>query len=108
MKNFDSNLFVNNYLDWLKGEITTNKVGDWIEVTTPFLDRHNDYIQIYVTKKNGSYFMTDDGYTISDLEISGCELDSPHRKNLLDVTLNGFGVKKDSKNALFLESTYEE
>ena len=37
--------------------------------------------------------MTDDSYIIHDLEASGCKLDTEKRKNLLQMTLNGFGVK---------------
>ncbi|WJW79988.1 DUF1828 domain-containing protein [Bartonella sp. TP] len=35
-----------------------------IVLTSPYLDIHNDYIQLYLTKKNDSYFLTDDGATI--------------------------------------------
>lgn len=35
----------------------------------------------------------DDGYTLTDLEHSGCSLESPKRQALLHSTLNGFGVK---------------
>jgi hypothetical protein len=65
-----------------------------IEITTPYLDRHNDFFQIYVKKgDNGSYILTDGGYTIDDLHISGCDLASPKRQEILRTTLNGFGVK---------------
>ena len=36
--------------------------------------------------------MTDDGETLTDLIQSGCELDTPRRKALLQTTLNGFGM----------------
>ena len=36
-----------------------------------------------------------DSYTIEDLLQSGCSIDSPKRQKFLEVTLNGFGVKKD-------------
>jgi hypothetical protein len=58
------------------------------------LDRHNDHLQIYVQRENGHYILTDDGYTLQDLEQSGCKLDSPKRQELLRVTLNGFGVQQ--------------
>ena len=81
------------YLAWLKDKVQLRQVDDWVEITTPYLDRHNDYIQIYAKKENGGYLLTDDGYTITDLEQSGCKLNSPKRQNLLKMTLNGFGVK---------------
>src|SRR2546429_4820113 len=68
------------YHAWLKDKTALRQVDDWIEITTPYLDRHNDYVQIYAKKSNGSYILTDDGYTIDDLETSGCKLQSPKRQ----------------------------
>lgn len=89
---------VDRYLIWLKDKTALRQVKDWIEITTPYLDRHNDYLQIYAKKKNGGYLLTDDGYTIEDLRHSGCELESNKRKDLLALTLNGFGVKLEGDN----------
>lgn len=58
-----------------------------------YLDRHNDYLQIYARRQNGNYILTDDGYILDELELSGCKLESPKRVALLQMTLNGFGVK---------------
>ena len=69
------------------------EVDGWVEITTPYLDRHNDYVQIYARRDNGGFLLTDDAYTINDLETSGCTLDSPKRKDLLQLTLHGFGVQ---------------
>ena len=72
-----------------------HQMNQWVEITTPYLDRHNDYLQIYVKKTNGGFLLTDDGYIIDDLKQSGCKLDSHKRQELLKMTLNGFGVQKD-------------
>lgn len=88
---------VDRYLEWLRGRIHLEEVGDWVEITTPFLDRHNDFIQIYVHEQNGGYVLTDDGYTISDLEQSGCELKTPKRRRLLASTVKGFGLEVEGK-----------
>lgn len=81
------------YLAWLKDKTQLRQLADWVEITTPYLDRNNDYLQIYARKENGSYVLTDDGQTISDLEQTGCKLNSPKRQDLLKMTLNGFGVQ---------------
>jgi hypothetical protein len=81
------------YHAWLKDKTVLRQIEQWIEITTPYLDRHNDYIQIYAKKINGGFVLTDDGYTINDLEQSGCKLQSPKRQELLKMTLNGFGVQ---------------
>jgi hypothetical protein len=89
----DVQKLLDQYLAWLKDKTSLRQVKDWIEITTPYLDRHNDYMQIYIKRENGDFIITDDGYTIEDLRLSGCELESKKRKDLLNLTLNGFGVK---------------
>jgi hypothetical protein len=88
---------LNNYLIWLKDKTVLKQVKDWVEITTPYIDRHNDYLQIYVKRDGGGFVLTDDGYTISDLRQSGCDLESRKRKDLLTLTLNGFGVKVENE-----------
>src|SRR5213594_1651395 len=84
---------IEDYAAWLKDKTSLRKIDDWVEITTPYLDRHNDYLQIYARKSNGGYLLTDDGHTIGDLEQSGCKLESQKRQDLLKMTLNGFGVQ---------------
>jgi len=88
-------LLMDQYLAWLKDKTTLRQVEDWVEVTTPYLDRHNDYLQFYVKRNKGGYILTDDGYTIADLKRSGCSLDTRKRHELLMMTLNGFGIQMD-------------
>lgn len=90
---------LDTYHAWLKDKTVLRQLDQWIEITTPYLDRHNDYLQIYAKKTNGGFVLTDDGYTINDLEQSGCKLQSPKRQELLKLTLNGFGVQQ-RENAL--------
>ena len=97
---------LDKYLLWLKDKTALRQVSDWVEITTPYLDRHNDYLQIYVKRSNGGYILTDDGYTIGDLRQSGCEIESKKRKDLLTLTLNGFGVKIES-DALMIYTSPE-
>ena len=66
---------MDQYIEWLRGKTTLRQVDNWVEITTPYLDRHNDYLQIYAMRKNGSYVLTDDGYILGDLEQSGCKLE---------------------------------
>jgi hypothetical protein len=83
-----------DYRVWLKDKTTLREVnGTWVEITTPYLDRHNDMLQIYARAENGGFVLSDDSYIIHDLEASGCNLKSDKRQELLKMTLNGFGVK---------------
>jgi hypothetical protein len=76
----------------LKSKTAWREINGWTEITTPYLDRHNDYIQIYLRQNGDEWELTDDGETLTDLIQSGCELDTPRRKALLQTTLNGFGM----------------
>jgi hypothetical protein len=88
---------LDTYHAWLKDKSVLRQLDEWIEITTPYLDRHNDYLQIYAKRANGGFLLTDDGYTIGDLEQSGCKLESKKRQELLAVTVNGFGVQLENK-----------
>jgi hypothetical protein len=85
------------YHEWLRDRTALRQVESWVEITTPYLDRHNDYVQIYARRENGTFILTDDGHTIEDLEQSGCRLESRKRQDLLRMTLNGFGVHLEGK-----------
>lgn len=95
-----------NYYRWLREKTQIEETdGKWVEITTPYLDRHNDYLQIYVKKENEKYFITDDSYIIDDLLSSGCTL-SVKRQELLKTTLAGFGVHLDG-NSLYVKTSTE-
>lgn len=85
------NLF-SQYLTWLKEKTSFKEVEGWTEITTPFLDRHNDYLQIFAKSENGGFVLTDAGYVLDDLKMCGCKIESPKRQSLLKMTLNGFGI----------------
>ncbi len=92
------------YFSWLRSKTTTKQIDGWTEITTPYIDRHNDYIQIYVRKHNEEWILTDAGETLSDLALSGCTLETPRRKALLQNTLNGFGMHIEN-GAITVKST---
>ena len=91
--------FVDLYLNWLKDSMKSTllhtETGQYTQLSTPFLDRHNDHIQLYVKEQaSGSLFLTDGGYTVNDLSMCGCDvLSSKKRNNILNSILNGFGVQ---------------
>jgi Domain of unknown function DUF1829/Domain of unknown function DUF1828 len=98
---------LNDYRTWLKDKTTLREVEDsWVEITTPYIDRHNDALQLYARRENGGYILTDDSYTVHDLEASGCSLNTEKRRDLLSMTLNGFGVKLNHE-ALEVHATPE-
>ena len=87
----DIKKLIDNYALWLKQETTYEKVGDYYEVTTPFLDRANDYIQIYVKPEDGGIVFSDDGYTINSLSAQGVNL-TKTRMTLIENLLRQYGT----------------
>lgn len=86
------------YVDWLKEKINYQEINGYFELTTPFVNHINDYIQLYVkTDTNDRIYITDDGETLSNLEMSGLDVTQPARKKELDTVLNGFGVSLNRK-----------
>jgi len=103
----DCKKLVDAYLDWLKTTFTCKNVAGQCEITTPFLDRHNDRLQIYVQPlPHGGIRLTDDSYIISDLEMSGCALDTPQRQKMLQTILNGYGISQEN-GELFVETSVD-
>lgn len=86
---------ISDYLRWLKEGLWVSELESTCKIATPFLDRHNDEIEIYVEKRDGGFLLTDDGYTIADLRSSGMAFTSEKRKAHLTAILNGFGVRQE-------------
>lgn len=99
---------VKNYLNWLESNMTEREITSSItEITTPFLDRHNDYTQIYLIHRDrDEYKISDDGYIINDLIMSGVDIYSTSkRKSLFNQILDRQGVKyDDATNELYVLS----
>ncbi len=87
---------VDSYMRWLRERITVADVGGVCEITTPFLDRHNDHLQIYVKRTREGLLLTDDGYILSDLEMSGVDVTAERRRELVGTVLAGFGVREEN------------
>lgn len=102
------NALLDEYTKWLRDKSVLREVNNqYIEITTPYLNRHNDYTQVYVRRANGGFLITDGGETIADLRSSGCELDTTKRKDLLTMTLNGFGILRDG-DALVIRASAKD
>ena len=96
------------YIKWLEDEITLNKINEYLEITSPFLDRYNDYLQVYAKMDNDNeILLTDDAYTLNNLKMAGVDINSPRRKQLLDNFLNKYKVQLD-KEALTIKTGVED
>ncbi|SHN35893.1 DUF1828 domain-containing protein [Cryptosporangium aurantiacum] len=93
--NADATLLVNSYLSWIQRTVTAEALNSTTaELTTPFLDRHNDHLQIYSEKLTSDlYLLTDDGYILAELKSSGVESRGRRREELFARLLAGHGVR---------------
>ena len=82
---------IDDYANWLKSEISFERIGEYYEITTPFLDSCNDYLQIYVRQDENTLLFTDDGFTINNLKMTGFQF-TPTRKLYLNRILKQYGV----------------
>lgn len=90
----DIQAMIKEYTDWLYSGFTAVQMGEYYELTTPYMDRYNDHLQIYVRQdQSGNYFLTDDGYIINNLKSSGVSITrSAKRKDMLNRIARNFGV----------------
>ena len=83
---------IDDYAQWLKNEISFSKIGEYYEITTPYLDNANDYLQIYVRQVGNDILFSDDSATINGLKATGFQF-TPHRKEYFQRVLAQFGVE---------------
>lgn len=88
----DIQKLIDDYTSWLKSEITFEKIGEYYEITTPYLDNANDYLQLYVKQEGNDIFFTDDSITMHNLKMSGLQL-TQNRKLQLQRILYQYGVQ---------------
>jgi len=86
---------IDDYANWLKSEIVISPYGEYYELTTPYLDRFNEYLQIYVKQDElGRISMTDDGCIIGNLLSSGITFKSgSNRKLMLDKIICNYALQ---------------
>ncbi|WP_035670019.1 DUF1828 domain-containing protein [Flavobacterium sp. 83] len=104
------NTSVDNYYNWLREKTFIQKdlTTDWFLINTPFIGAFNDTIEIYAQKNGSQLKLSDNGETISNLEIQGLQIQgSKRRKSLLDSILINYGVKIDN-DELVIETNIDK
>lgn len=92
MSTFECERLVQQYVDWVKLNLMVDQQEGMCIITSPFVDRHHDYLQIYAERTGTEILLTDDGYTLRDLKISGLEINTPGRIEALNQAIRPFGV----------------
>src|SRR5690625_3696520 len=91
------------YFEWVKKSLSLSEFKDFIEIETPFLDMHNDHINLLFIRADEEFLLSDDGYILNELEMLNLSVTSTERrKQYFYKTLNIFGVNyKDNTNELY-------
>lgn len=85
--------FARDYADWLTSRLSSTIHRGVSEISTPFLDMHNDGLRVYVEPLSGRYLLHDNGLTLENLSLQGVEIgSSQRRKELIDGTLHTYGL----------------
>ncbi len=100
----DSKTILEEYIRWIKNNITIENIRDNLKlIVTPFLDSHNDYIELYVLKQEDNKIkLTDGGDTLFNLRLEGIDIFSKKRKELLELNINRLGVNISEDNELYV------
>lgn len=102
---------IKEYYNWLREKtiVTQNERTGWSIITTPFLGLFNDNIEIYAKLDNGKLILSDDGMTLSNLELAGAPiLRSPKRKELLEMIFLNYGITLNENNELQVIGTEKD
>ena len=93
----NSKEIIENYVRWLKDNLKFKDISeDLVKIQTPFVDSHNDYIVIYIKKRNEEYILTDNSRTLFDLQSAGVNLTQNRLKQLKEF-VSAQGVNYDEK-----------
>ena len=99
-------MMIDKYLKWIKDNtVETKQDNGWTEVATPFMDRHNDGLIIYVKEDADNITISDDGYIIGDMEMSG--LDVNKRMKTIENFMRGYGVHVSDNKELQVKATLQ-
>lgn len=86
------------YDEWNKKNISFKDFNNFIEIQTPFVDMHNDFIHLYLSKTESKYIISEDGHVLNELEMLGVDVtNTKKRKDFFETKLRIFGVKYNDK-----------
>lgn len=107
MGKFDGEWIVKRYMDRLYQDFRVESDDEGCTITMPYLDRHRNFVQVYITKTDSGVALSDYGDTISDLRICGLPIDSDIRRQALNEQLNLFGIELNG-DELRMSSTWDD
>ncbi len=98
------------YLQFFNSNVKAEKLNYGYAISVPLLDRHNDCLEFYVDfNKDGTIHLSDDGYTLEELEDYGIKFNRKNtkRNNQLNTILNINNMKITDDLELVKDCTEE-
>lgn len=93
------------YSSWLKQNISQKDNNGVISLVLPYLDKDNDFVEIYIVKEKNGFTLTDDGETLNSLKMEGISFSKDSKK--LNSILDSFGVLRE-ENELVVKCQFNE
>lgn len=101
---FDVPALLDDYTSWLRKSSAVERVGEWNEVTLPFLDCSGDDLVFYVRiDRSNSVAFTDDGYTFATLNHKGVSI-TEKRLERMQCLARRYGVSITNKGEVTLDA----
>lgn len=107
MGKLDGELIVKRYMDRLYQDFRIDSDDEGCTITMPYMDRHRNFIQVYIAETASGLILSDYGDTISDLRICGLSIDNDRRRQALNEQLNLFGIELEGEE-LRMSSTWDD
>jgi len=98
---------INDYFNLLKKEMDTALISeDLFVITTPFLDKHNDLIDVYVKLlPDEKVIITDKGETFNNLKQDGIVIGDENFMEKIDFVIYGLSISIDNDELILHANT---
>lgn len=101
---------IKEYYTWLQKQtkIFTDSKSEWITIRTPYIGLFNDIIEMYAKQNGDKIILSDNGDTLSNLELAGTTFTrSNTKKSLLESVLLNYGIKLQN-DELIIETSSKD
>lgn len=87
------------YTNLTESKTTIIKIGEYFEITTPYLNSDNDCLQIYIKQVGNNIYLSDDGASIGRLKMNGYFFNSEFKSHLYKI-LQQYEVELEEDNLI--------
>lgn len=109
MVQFNSELLIDNYLDWYKNKITFKQLECAEQIITPYLNHLNDRISIFIEiRPDNSIKLSDDGVTFNEIELMSLNIKTKTRQRVIKDIIKKYTLDLDDNGILSTIATQIE